>query len=67
MQGNSNIKCFYYIRYLPTIPVRQIITEWQTNKREESVASDCVTFIPELKHVTFSNIRHTEKKSMAIS
>jgi len=67
MLCESGIIQNYYVRYLPTTSVLQIITEWQTNKREESVASNCVTFTHELKQVTFYNIRHTEKKSKAIS
>jgi len=66
MLRESDITQNYYVRYVPTTSVRQIIIEWQNNKREESVASNCVTFVPDLKQVTFSNIRHSEKKSMAI-
>jgi hypothetical protein len=67
MLFESDVIKIYYVRYLPTTSVRQIIIECQTNKRGESVASACVTFIPELKQTTFPNIRNTEKKSKAIS
>jgi len=62
MLCGSDIIQNYYVRYLATTSVRQIIIEWKTNKREVSVASDFVTFIHELKQVTFQHSADRKEK-----
>jgi len=58
----SDIIQIYCVRYLPTTSVRQIIIEWQNNKPEESVASDRIAFIYELKQVTFQRSADRKEK-----